>query len=137
MIGTLINLALAVLNLLMFKVGGIIGISKFDFFNFSSTERVKTNIMGSSLAINQISCYHHFGEGQETQSTEIKNFLKISLDCIIKFFINNIYFNIVPQKLCQSQKFDILHGKHQFEKSASVGPNKLYGECIMIYRINL
>ena len=120
MIGRLINLALAVLNLLMFKVGGIIGISKFNFFNFSSTERVKTNIMGSSLAINQISCYHHFGEGQETQSTEIKNFLKISLDCIIKFFINNISFNIVLQKLCHSQKFDILHGEHQFEKSATI-----------------
>ena len=36
----LINLALVVLKFLMFKVCGIIGISKIEFFNFSGTERV-------------------------------------------------------------------------------------------------
>ena len=30
-----------ILQLLMFKVCGVIGISKIEFFNFSSTERVK------------------------------------------------------------------------------------------------
>ena len=34
----------------------------------------KANIMGRSLAINQISCYQHFGNGQQVQSTEIKSF---------------------------------------------------------------
>ena len=37
----LIHFALAVLKLLMFKVGGIIGISKMQFLIFSGSERVK------------------------------------------------------------------------------------------------
>ena len=37
----LIDFALVVLKLLMFNVSGIIGISKIEFFNFSSPERVK------------------------------------------------------------------------------------------------
>ena len=41
MICRLIDFALVVLWSLMFKVFGIIGISKFKFFNFSGTERVK------------------------------------------------------------------------------------------------
>ena len=36
-----IDFAPVVLKLLMFKVCGIIGISKIEFFNFSVTERVK------------------------------------------------------------------------------------------------
>ena len=36
-----VNLALVILKLLMFKICGIIGISKIEFFDFSSTERVK------------------------------------------------------------------------------------------------
>ena len=40
MITTLIDFALAVLQLLLFKVCGIFGTSKIDFFNFSSTERM-------------------------------------------------------------------------------------------------
>ena len=43
MVCRLIDFALVVLKLLMFKVCGIIGISKSDFFNFFSTERVKQN----------------------------------------------------------------------------------------------
>ena len=41
MVCRLIDFALVVLKLLMFKVCGIIGISKTEFFNFSGTERVK------------------------------------------------------------------------------------------------
>ena len=41
MIYRLINFAHAVLKLLMFKVGGIISISKMQFLNFSGSERVK------------------------------------------------------------------------------------------------
>ena len=37
----LIDFAFAVLKLLMFKVCGIIGISKTEFSNFSGNERVK------------------------------------------------------------------------------------------------
>ena len=40
MVSRLMDVALAVLKLLMFKVCGIIGISKIEFFNFSSTKRV-------------------------------------------------------------------------------------------------
>ena len=43
MISRMIDLALEVLYFLMFKVCGIIGISKIDFFNFSGTERIKQN----------------------------------------------------------------------------------------------
>ena len=39
----LIDFALVVLELLMFKVCGIIGISKIEFFNFPGNERVKQN----------------------------------------------------------------------------------------------
>ena len=39
----LIDFAVVVLKLLMFKVCVIIGISKIEFFNFSGTERVKCN----------------------------------------------------------------------------------------------
>ena len=39
----LINFALVILKLFMFKVDGIIGISKIEFFNFSGSERVKEN----------------------------------------------------------------------------------------------
>ena len=43
MVCRLIEFALVVLKLLMFKVFAIIGISKIEFFNFSGTERVKQN----------------------------------------------------------------------------------------------
>ena len=43
MVCRLIDFALVVLMLLMFKVCVIIGISKIEFFNFSGTERVKQN----------------------------------------------------------------------------------------------
>ena len=43
MISKLIDFALSVFCLLMFKVCGITGISKIKFFKFSSTERVKQN----------------------------------------------------------------------------------------------
>ena len=43
MVCRLIDFALVVLKLLMFKVCEIIGISKIEFFNFSGTERVKKN----------------------------------------------------------------------------------------------
>ena len=43
MVCRLIEFALVVLKLLMFKVCGIIGISKIEFFYFSGTERVKQN----------------------------------------------------------------------------------------------
>ena len=39
----LIYFAFMFLELLMFKVCGIIGISEIEFFNFSDTERVKEN----------------------------------------------------------------------------------------------
>ena len=39
----LIDFALVVFKLLIFKVCGIIGISKIEFYNFSGTERVKLN----------------------------------------------------------------------------------------------
>ena len=41
----LINVALVVLKLLMFKVCVIIGISEIEIFNFSGTERVKKNCL--------------------------------------------------------------------------------------------
>ena len=41
MVCRLVDFALLVLKLLMFKICGIIGISKTEFFNFSGTERVK------------------------------------------------------------------------------------------------
>ena len=40
MVCKLIDFASVFLKLLMFKVGGIIGISKIGFFNFSGTKRV-------------------------------------------------------------------------------------------------
>ena len=43
MVCRLIDFPLVVLNLLMFKVCVIIGISKTEIFNFSGTERVKKN----------------------------------------------------------------------------------------------
>ena len=43
MVCRLIDFALVVLKLLIFQVCVIIGISKIEFFNFSSTERVKKN----------------------------------------------------------------------------------------------
>ena len=43
MISRLIDFALVVLELLMFQVSGIIGISQIAFFNFSGSERVKQN----------------------------------------------------------------------------------------------
>ena len=43
MVCRLIDFALVVLKLLMFKVCVIIGISKIEIFNFSGTERVKKN----------------------------------------------------------------------------------------------
>ena len=57
MIFRLIYFALAlVLKLLMFKVCGIIGISKIEFFNFSGAERVNdvlnlTKVNGFSKAV--------------------------------------------------------------------------------------
>ena len=41
MVCRLMDFALVVLKLLMFKVFAIIGFSKIEFFNFSGTERVK------------------------------------------------------------------------------------------------
>ena len=41
MVCRLIDFALVVLKLLIFKICGIIGISKIEFFDFSGTERVK------------------------------------------------------------------------------------------------
>ena len=41
MVCRLTDLTLVVLELLMFKVCGIINISKIEFFNFSGEERVK------------------------------------------------------------------------------------------------
>ena len=43
MLCRLIDFALAVRKLFMFKVCEIIGISKIEFFDFSGTERVKQN----------------------------------------------------------------------------------------------
>ena len=43
MVCRLIDFALVILKLLMFKVCVIIGISKIKIFNFSGTERVKKN----------------------------------------------------------------------------------------------
>ena len=41
MVSKLIDFALVVLELFMFKVCGTTGISKIEFFNFSSNERFK------------------------------------------------------------------------------------------------
>ena len=49
MVCRLIDSALLVLKLLMFKVCVIIGISKIEIFNFSSTERIKKNRLTVSL----------------------------------------------------------------------------------------
>ena len=43
MVCRLIDLALVVLKLLIFKVCGIIGVSKTEFLNFCGNERVKQN----------------------------------------------------------------------------------------------
>ena len=42
MVCRLIDFALVVLELLIFKVCGITGISKIEFFSFSGNEKVKT-----------------------------------------------------------------------------------------------
>ena len=44
MVCRLIDFALLPLNLLIFEVCGIIGISKIEFLNFFGTERVKQNL---------------------------------------------------------------------------------------------
>ena len=44
MVCSLIDFALVVLDILMFNVWGIIGISKIEFFNFSGTETVNINL---------------------------------------------------------------------------------------------
>ena len=44
MVCSLIDFALVVLDILMFNVWGIIGISEIEFFNFSGTERVNINL---------------------------------------------------------------------------------------------
>ena len=44
MVCKLIDFALVVLKLLMFKVRRIIGASKIELFNFTSSERVKTKL---------------------------------------------------------------------------------------------
>ena len=57
--------------------------------------------MGSSLDTNQISCYHHFGQDQQVQSTEIESFnqdfmmklLKRRLLSCIKLLKNNSCFD--------------------------------------------
>ena len=49
MVFSLIDFALVVLNLLMFEVCVIIGISKIEIFNFSGAERVKKNRLAVSL----------------------------------------------------------------------------------------
>ena len=51
----LIEFALVVLKLLMFKVCGIIGISKIEFFYFSGTERVKQNQKNLKTIKNRLS----------------------------------------------------------------------------------
>ena len=65
MVCRLIDFALVVLKLLMFKVCGIIGISKIEFFNFSGTERVKilTNL---SWYIMQLLLY--FAKGHQNSA---------------------------------------------------------------------
>ena len=44
MVCRLVDFALVVLDLLIFKVCAIIGISKVEFFNFSCNEGVKSSI---------------------------------------------------------------------------------------------
>ena len=44
MVCSLIDFALVVLDILMFNVWGIIGISNIEFFNFSGTETVNINL---------------------------------------------------------------------------------------------
>ena len=55
MVCRLIDFALVVLQLLMFKVCGIIGISKIQFFNFSGNERVKLYLSHRKNCLN--SCF--------------------------------------------------------------------------------
>ena len=43
MVCRLIDFVFVVLNLLVFKLSGITGISKTEFFSFSDTEKVKQN----------------------------------------------------------------------------------------------
>ena len=51
MISKLIDLELVVLELSMFKVCGIIEISKIEFFNFSSTERVQLKVRVKQIKV--------------------------------------------------------------------------------------
>ena len=53
MVCRLIDFALVVLKLLMFKVFGIIGVSKIESFNFSGTERINICYYFSSSIITQ------------------------------------------------------------------------------------
>ena len=55
MVGGFIDFALVVLKLLMFKFCGIIGVSKIELFNFSSTERV---MKIADTSINQFAFFH-------------------------------------------------------------------------------
>ena len=57
MVCRFIDFAHVVLTLLMFKVCGIIGISKTEVFNFSGTERVK---YFSVYRFNMLLCYLYF-----------------------------------------------------------------------------
>ena len=66
----LIDFALVVLYLMMFKVGGIIGISKIEFFNFSSIERVKQNQKNLKTIRNLLSfLYNHFSSSFNKNQT--------------------------------------------------------------------
>ena len=48
----LIDFALVVLYLVMFKVGGIIGISKIEVFIFSRTERGHSAVLEKNSSLN-------------------------------------------------------------------------------------
>ena len=74
--------------------------------------------MGSSLEINQISCYHHFGQGQQVQSTEIKSF---NQDFMMKLL-----------KRRSSSCIKLLKNNSRFDEGDS-----LFGACIDIIYLGL
>ena len=68
MISKLIDVGLKFLWLLMFKIFGIIGVPKIEFFNFSGTERVKQSNKKNILNPLSLPATHYVGHNTNLPS---------------------------------------------------------------------
>ena len=89
----LIDFAFVVLKIFMFKVCGIIGISKIEFFNFSSTERVKAfwkcQIFTETGRTQNLSFWTNFDPNLPQQACDFSGIFQNSLNF---FFCGKIHF---------------------------------------------